>query len=135
MSTCISAVVAQAQVLAEKPEEQLAVPLDAGLDEEEGLQDEDEMYKNLLAAAPAKTPAQTDKQHVPRQIPPSMIIQIEQDEDVVIEVDNPYPQIGVEVVSKGSTVSKRHVLSTYGVCHSVPAVSSNVQTSLRIHGI
>ena len=29
-----------------------------------------------------------------------MIIQIEQDEDVVIEVDNPYPQIGVEVVSK-----------------------------------
>ena len=41
MSTCISAVVALAQVLAEKAEEQLAVPLDAGLDEEEGLQDED----------------------------------------------------------------------------------------------
>ena len=37
MSTCISAVVAQAQVLAEKAEEQLAIPLDAGLDEEEGL--------------------------------------------------------------------------------------------------
>ena len=74
MSTCISAVVAQAQVLAEKPKEQLAIPLDAGLDEEEGLQDEDEMYKNLLAAAPAKAakaPAQTDKQHVPRQIPPA----------------------------------------------------------------
>ena len=64
-----------------------------------------------------------------------MIIQIEQNEDVVIEVDNPYPQIGVEVVSKGSTVSKQHVLSTNGVCHSVPAVSSNVQTSVRIHGI
>ena len=38
-----------------------------------------------------------------------MIIEIEQDQDVVIEVDNPYPQIGVEVVSKGTTVSKRHV--------------------------
>ena len=60
MSTCISAVVAQAQVLAEKAEEQLAIPLDAGLDEEEGLQDEDEMYKNLLAAAPAQ--AQSDRQ-------------------------------------------------------------------------
>ena len=62
MSTCISTVVAQAQVLAE---EQLAVPLDAGLDEEEGLQDEDEMYKKLLAAAPAQAPAQstsTEKQ-------------------------------------------------------------------------
>ena len=59
MSTCISAVVAQARVLAEKPEEQLAIPLDAG-------QDEDEMYKNLLAAAPAPAPAQRDKQHVPR---------------------------------------------------------------------
>ena len=108
MSTCISAVVAQAQVLAEKAEEQLAVPLNAGLDEEEGLQDEDEMYKNLLAAAPAQAPAQRDKQHVPRQLPPppSMIIEIEQDQDVVIEVDNPYPQIGVEVVSKGITVSK-----------------------------
>ena len=70
MCTCISAVVAQAQVLAEKAEEQLAVPLDAGLDEEEGLQDEDEMYKNLLAAAPAQAPAQRDKQHVPRQLPP-----------------------------------------------------------------
>ena len=109
MSTCISAVVAQAQVLAEKAEEQLAIPLNAGLDEEEGLQDEDEMYKNLLAAAPAQAPAQRDKQHVPRQLPPSMIIEIEQDQDVVIEVDNPYPQIGVEVVSKGTTVSKRHV--------------------------
>ena len=73
MSICISAFVAQAQVLAEKAEEQLAIPLDAGLDEEEGLQDEDEMYKNLLAAAPA--PAQRDKQHVPRQLPPSMIIE------------------------------------------------------------
>ena len=108
MSTCISVVVAQAQVLAEKVEEQLAIPLDAGLDEEEGLQDEDEMYKNLLAAAPAQAPAQRDKQYVPRQLPPSMIIEIEQDQDVVIEVDNPYPQIGVEVVSKGTTVSKRH---------------------------
>ena len=39
-----------------------------------------------------------------------MIIEIEQDEDVVIEVDNPYPQIGVEVVSKGTMVSKRHVI-------------------------
>ena len=58
MSTCISAVVAQAQVLAEKAEEQLAIPLDAGLDEEEGLQDEVEIYKNLLAAAPAQAPAQ-----------------------------------------------------------------------------
>ena len=107
MSTYISAVVAQAQVLAEKAEEQLAIPLDAGLDEEEGLQDEDEMYKNLLAAAPAQAPAQRDKQHVPRQLPPaSMIIEIEQDQDVVIEVGNPYPQIGVEVVSKGTTVSK-----------------------------
>ena len=67
MSPCISAVVAQAQVLAEKAEEQLAVPLDAGLDEEEYIQDEDEMYKNLLAAAPA----QRDKQHVPRQLPPA----------------------------------------------------------------
>ena len=38
--------------------------------------------------------------------PSSMIIEIEQDQDVVIEVDNPYPQIGVEVVSKGTTVSK-----------------------------
>ena len=64
-----------------------------------------------------------------------MIIEIEQDEDVAIEVDNPYPQIGVEVVSKGTTVSKQHVLSTYGVCHSVPGVSSNVQTSVHIHGI
>ena len=101
MSTCISAVVAQAQVSAEKAEEQLAIPLNAGLDEEEGLQDEDEMYKNLLAAAPAQVPAQRDKQHVPRQLPPpSMIIEIEQDQDVVIEVDNPYPQIGVEVVSR-----------------------------------
>ena len=35
-----------------------------------------------------------------------MIIEIEQDEDVV---DNPYPQIGVEVVSKGTMVSKRYV--------------------------
>ena len=35
-----------------------------------------------------------------------MIIEIEQNEDVVIEVDNPYPQIGVEVVSKGTMVSK-----------------------------
>ena len=109
MSTCISAVVAKAQVLAEKAEEQLAIPLDAGLDGEEGLQDEDEMYKNLLAAVPAQAPAQRDKQHVPRQLLPSMIIEIEQDQDVVIEVDNPYPQIGVEVVSKGTTVSKRHV--------------------------
>ena len=109
MSTCISAVVAQAQVLTEKVEEQLAIPLNAGLDEEEGLQDEDEMYKNLFAAAPAQAPAQRDKQHVPRQLPPSMIIEIEQDQDVVIEVDNPYPQIGVEVVSKGTMVSKRHV--------------------------
>ena len=67
MSTCISAVVAQAQVLAEKAEEQLAIPLD----EEEGLQDEDEMYKNLLAAVPAQAPAQRDKQHVPRQLPPA----------------------------------------------------------------
>ena len=67
MSPCISAVVAQAQVLAEKAEEQLAVPLGAGLDEEEYIQDEDEMYKNLLAAAPA----QRDKQHVPRQLPPA----------------------------------------------------------------
>ena len=83
----------------------MPVPLNAGLDEEEGLQDEDEMYKNLLAAAPA----QRDKQHVPRQLPPSMIIEIEQDQDVVIEVDNPYQQIGVEVVLKGTTVSKRHV--------------------------
>ena len=66
---------------------------------------------------------------------PSMIIEIEKDQDVAIEVDNPYPQIGVEVVSKGTTVSTRHVLSTYGVCHSVPAVSRNVQTSVRIHGI
>ena len=41
--------------------------------------------------------------------PPSMIIEIEQDEDIMIEVDNPYPQIGVEVVSKGTMVSKRHV--------------------------
>ena len=106
MSTCISAIVAQAQVLAEKAEEQLAIPLDAGLDEEEGLQDEDETYKNLLAAAPAQAPAQRDKQHVPRQLPPSMIIEIEQDQNVVIEVDNPYPQIGVEVVSKGTMVSK-----------------------------
>ena len=83
MSTCISDVVAQgkfacyilAQVLAEKAEEQLAIALNAGLDEEEGLQDEDEMYKNLLAAAPAQAPAQVpaqrDKQHVPRQLPPA----------------------------------------------------------------
>ena len=64
MSTCISAVVAQAQVLAEKAEEQLAIPLNAGLDE-------DEIYKNLLAAAPAQAPAQRDKQHVRRQLPPA----------------------------------------------------------------
>ena len=73
MSTCISAVVAQAQVLAEKAEEQLAIPLNAGLEEEEGLQDEDEMYKNLLAAAPVQALAQRDKQHVPRQLPPAWL--------------------------------------------------------------
>ena len=75
MSTCISAVVAQAQVLAEKAEEQLALPLNAGLDEEEGLQDEDEMYKNLLAAAlaQAQAPVQRDKQHVLRQLPPAWL--------------------------------------------------------------
>ena len=82
MSTYISVVVTQAQVLAEKAEEQLALPLDAGLDEEKGLQVEDEMYKNLLAAAPAPAQAQApaqgpsamdvrDKQHVPRQLPPA----------------------------------------------------------------
>ena len=82
MSTYISAVVAQAQVLVEKAGEQLALPLDAGLDEEEGLQDEDEMYKNLPAAAPGQAQAQApaqgpsamdvrDKQHVPRQLPPA----------------------------------------------------------------
>ena len=64
-------------MLAEKAEEQLAIPLNAGLDEEEGLQDEDEMYKNLLAAAPAQAPtqapAQRDKQHVPRQLPPAWL--------------------------------------------------------------
>ena len=64
-----------------------------------------------------------------------MIIEIEQDEDVVIEVDNPSPQIDVEVVSKGTMVSKRHVLSTYGVCHSVPVVSSNVETAVHIYEI
>ena len=49
-----------------------------------------------------------------------MIIEIEQDQDVVIEVDNPYPQIGVEVVSTGTTVSKRHVsiISIWGLSFS-----------------
>ena len=45
----ISDVVTEASVLADK-EEKLALPLDAGLDQE--VENEEEMYANLLAAAP-----------------------------------------------------------------------------------
>ena len=134
-------------------EENLALPLDTGLDKEVD-QDEDQMYANLLAAAPGEevsraTPLdeKRQKQHVQRQIPPTMVIEIDKgdaNKDFIIEVDNPYPQIGEEIVSKPTTgtVSRSRfyvtcrstndyyacLLSTNGVCHLIPAVSSNVQT-------
>ena len=45
------------------------------------------------------------KQHVERKVPPSMIIEIEkegdgEDDDVVIDVENPYSDVQVEFVSK-----------------------------------
>ena len=69
------------------------------------------MYAKLLAAAPEggvsrATPLdeKRQKQHVQRQIP-SMVIEIDkgEDKDFIIEVDNPYPQIGVEIVSSKPT--------------------------------
>ena len=45
------------------------------------------------------------KQHVERKVPPSMIIEIEKEDDgenddVVIDVENPYSDVQVEFVSK-----------------------------------
>ena len=69
------------------------------------------MYAKLLAAAPEGGVSRTtpldekrQKHHVQRQIP-SMVIEIDKGEekDFIIEVDNPYPQIGVEIVSSNPT--------------------------------
>ena len=101
----------------EKGEETLALPLDAGLDDDVS-QDEDAMFAKLIhsgdsAGVSRATPRSEDdqmakkirKQHVERKVPPSMIIQIEkedggQDDDVVIDVENPYSDVQVEFVSK-----------------------------------
>ena len=70
------------------------------------------MFAKLIAGdsggVSRATPAIQDKrrkQHVQRKMPPSMIIQIEkddngEDDDMVIEVENPYSDIQVEFVSK-----------------------------------
>ena len=113
--TCIFRCCCKSQCISGEKEETLALPLDAGL-EDDVSQDEDSMFAKLIAGDSAgvsrATPRSEDqmekkirKQHVERKVPPSMIIEIEkegdgEDDDVVIDMETPYSDVQVEFVSK-----------------------------------
>ena len=74
---------------------------------------EEDIYSKLLDVTHKESPLVEEgrkKQHVERQIPPSMIIEIEKEDankDVIIEVKTPYPDAGVKMVTKTSTISSK----------------------------
>ena len=110
-------VVAQANILVEKEEDRLALPLTSDLGAEV---DDDQAYANLMAEGEKVSRAVPmanvrAKQHVERKAPPppqAMVIQIEtedEDQNVIIDVENPFSNVGVEIVPKtGSVSSKRY---------------------------
>ena len=120
-------VVAQANILVEKEEDRLALPLTSDLNAE--VDDDEAVYAKLMAEGEKVSRAVPmanvrAKQHVERKAPPpqAMVIQIEtedEDQDVIIDVDNPFSNVGVEIVQKtgsGSVSSKRYAFKRHAHC-------------------
>ena len=135
----VSDVVVEAELLAER-EEVLAVPLDAGLEDEV---DEDAMYATLLGKA--KT-----KQYTPRQVTPSapVVIEIEKEggkkENVVIDMEE-QEEVTIELIKKGSVSVQTDMFCRGDCCgcpqlkdvvdHSSSFASGSVQISSHAHEI